>query len=30
VSAHGGELHVSRTDGLFVLDARVPEVDEAR
>lgn len=30
VSANGGELHVSRSDGLFVLTARVPKKDEAR
>jgi signal transduction histidine kinase len=30
VGETGGELHVSRSDGLFVLDARVPAKDEAR
>ena len=30
VGANGGELRVSRSDGLFVLTARVPEKDEAR
>lgn len=30
VSANGGQLHVSRSNGLFVLTARVPEKGQAR